>query len=115
MVSETTIEITVIRMKVRLAKVTHPSGYQLVCGGRLLLECRDGVKTPHPELPEYTTDMFPVKFDKWSDGDDTSVTVSVVGDSGHEHPVGIVRACTLLLSARPVDAVKAWLASKRSQ
>lgn len=105
-VAETTVEVRVVKMRIRLVKVTSRRGYQLVCGGRLVLECRDGVKTPHPELPEYKASDFPVSLYKWVDGKYPDVTVT---ESGRKHPLGPVRASTFLLTPCSAAAVKAWL------
>jgi hypothetical protein len=105
-VAETTVEVRVTKMRIRLVKVASRRGYQLVCGGRLVLECRDGVKTPHPELPEYRQSDFPVNLQKWVDGRYSDVTVTIVG---RKKPLGPVRACTLLFRACSPEAVKAWL------
>lgn len=105
-VAETAIEVRIVKMRVHLLKVRSRRGYQLVCGGRLVLECRDGVKTPHPELPAYRTSDFPVNLQKWVDGRYVDVGVNIVG---RKKPLGPVRACTLLLTACSPEAVKAWL------
>lgn len=105
-ITETTVEVRVVRMRIHLVKVTSRRGYQLVCGGRLVLECRDGVKTPHPELPEYKASNFPVNLQKWVDGRYADVTVTL---ADRKRPLGPVRACTLLLTPCSPDAVKAWL------
>lgn len=105
-IAETTVEVRVVRMRVRLVKVTSRRGYQLVCGGRLVLECRDGVKTPHPELPKYVPSAFPVNLQKWEDGKYADVKVSI---AGRKKPLGPVRACTLLFTACSPEAAKAWL------
>ena len=108
------VSVTVTRLKTRLLKVSHPKGYQLVVGGRLLLTCDEGgLKNPHPDLPAYSTDMFPGSFEAWSDNKRRDITVAVVGDNGREKEIGVVRACTLLFTAQPVPEIKAWLRSKQ--
>lgn len=106
-VAETTVEVRVVKMRVHLLKVRSRRGYQLVCGGRLVLECRDGVTTSHrDDLPEYQTKHFPVNLQRWVDGRYSDVTVTIVG---RNKPLGPVRACTLLLTPCSPEAVKAWL------
>ena len=106
-VVETTVEVRVVKMCVHMVKVTSRRGYQLVCGGRLVLECRDGVKTPHPDLPAYTASNFPVNLYRWIEGKYSDVTVTL--EDKKPRVIGPVRACTLLLTARSPEAVKAWL------
>ena len=108
-ISETTVEVRVVKMRVHLVKVTSRRGYQLVCGGRLVLECRDGVKTPHPELPEYKASDFPVNLYRWVDGKYADVAVTL---ADRKRPLGPVRACTLLLTACSQEAVKALAESQ---
>lgn len=105
-ITETAVEVRVVRMRIHLLKVCSRRGYQLVCGGRLVLECRDGVKKPHPDLPAYQAKNFPVNLTKWIDGKYSDVTVTPVG---RKKPLGPVRACTLLMTACSPEAVKAWL------
>ncbi len=105
-VVETAVEVRVVKMRVRLLKVTSRRGYQLVCGGRLVLQCQDGVKTPHPELPAYRMSDFPVNLQRWVDGKYADVTVNIVD---RKKQLGPVRACTLLFRACSPEAVKAWL------
>ena len=105
-VVETEVEVRVVKMRVHLVKVTSRRGYQLVCGGRLLLECRNGKKTPYPDLPEYTESDFPVNLHKWVDGKYADVTVTLPTSKRTLRPV---RACTLLFTACSPESVKAWL------
>jgi len=115
MVTETT-EVRVTRLRVRLLKVEHPGGYQLVLGGRLLLEAKDGQKVPHSDIPEYVPAMFPVPYSEWAYADDSEscgVKVTLVEDNGKERELGTVRACTMLFTPVPRDVATAWLRSKK--
>lgn len=117
MVTEEKLEVVVTRLKLRLVRVLHPGGYQLVAGGRLIVEDKAGVKTAHPDMPEYTPDMFPVDFSKWSDDNDweeSPVKVEIVESNGRPRraPLSCVRASTLLFAHMPSEQVKAWLRSK---
>lgn len=105
-VKEVKVEVRVVRMKIHLVKVSFSGGYHLVCGGRLVLERRDGKPTPHPELPEYTYSDFPVDINKWIDGKRPDVVVTV-GD--RKKPLGPCRACTMLFTPCDACAVSAWL------
>lgn len=106
---ETEIEVTVMRLRPHLVKVTADGrGYQLVLGGRLLLDALDGRHEPHPELPEYSPDMFPVPLDRWYD-DGNGAAVAIVGRRGGEHQVGPVRASILLFTKFPADVSGKWL------
>ena len=113
MVSETT-EVVVTRLRCHLLKVEHAGGYQLVVGGRLLLEDRGGRKTPRPDLPPYTPEMFPVDYGEWdsSEGQDERVHVFMADNGRATHRIGDVRAATLLFTPLDPDNVRAWLLSK---
>jgi hypothetical protein len=109
MVEETELEVTVMKLRLHLVKVTAGDrGYQLVLGGRLLLDALDGRHEPHPELPEYSPNMFPVPLDRWYE-DGNGASVAIVGKRGREHQVGAVRASTLLFTAFPPDVAGRWL------
>lgn len=112
-VSETT-DVVVTRLRCHLLKVEHAGGYQLVVGGRLLLEDRGGKKTPHADLPPYTPEMFPVDYGAWDASDEQDDRVRVfLGDNGRAtHRVGDVRAATLLFAPLDADHVRAWLRSR---
>jgi len=110
MVSET-IEVVVTRLKVRLLKVSFPGGHHLVVGGRLVSSAEDGVVTPHPDLPPYRVEDFPVDFVKWSDGEIPDVSVTV-RNGAEMKPVGCVRAGTLLFTERDARTVTAWIRSQ---
>lgn len=110
----TETEVVVARLRCHLLKVESAEGYQLVAGGRLILEDRGGTKTPHPDLPPYTPEMFPVDYGEWdaSEGQDDRVRV-YLGDNGRAtHAVSDVRAATLLFTPLDADHVRAWLRSK---
>lgn len=104
--AELSVEVRVTRLRIRLVKVASRHGHQLVCGGRLVSEVKDGVRTPHPDLPEYRPDDFPSNLQSWIDGRNGDVTVTI---AGRKKAVGPVRACTLLFTAMPADAVKRWI------
>lgn len=107
-VTEKKVEVTVIRLKVTLLKVSHPHGYHLVAGGRLLLDETDGVKTPHPDLPAYEMDNFPMPLIEWTGDEGQPVRVEQVkGDKVRR--IGPVRACTFLFTPIATEVVKAWL------
>ena len=109
-----TVEVTVTRLRIRLLKVVFDGGYQLVVGGRLLLESRDGRKTTHPDLPEYEPGMFPADFMAWSYGEVGGISVQMVSDSGKTmRDIDSVRACTLLFKPHDADSVRQWLRSRR--
>ena len=114
MVTSDTVAVVVTKLRPRLLKVEHPNGYQLVAGGRLLLDCAGGRKTPHPDLPPYVPSMFPTPYSEWSWADDMSNTTKVwiVGDK-RTRQIGSVRAHTLLFTPIDCDVVRDWLRSKR--
>lgn len=105
MVTSTAITIRAIRLKPRLLRVVFPGGRHLVAGGRLVLEELNGVKTPHPELPAYTTAMLPVPIDEM---DAAGITVSIVGHR-RSRPCSEVRACTLLFNPLDPDEVRGYI------
>lgn len=111
MVSE--IEVTVTRLRIRMLHIVYGGGYQIVVGGRLVLDNRDGRDIPHPELPEYIPGMFPTDFTNWSDSEDQGVKVRIVGRKGKERDAEAVRACTLLFTPMPADAVREWIRSRQ--
>ena len=92
---------------VRLCKVVFDSGYHLVVGGRLVKSVNGKAVRAFPDLPEYGYGDFPVSVDSYVDGD-AGVTVSVLSD-GHMKPVGPVRACQLLFTPVPAEAVRNWI------
>ena len=106
--AEAKVEVRVIRLRVCLAKVVFPEGYHLVVGGRLVLSVKGGVKTPHPELPAYRMEDFPVPYLEWADGDHPEVRVEA---RGHRkmRPVSVVRAYTVLFTPCGEEAVHAFL------
>lgn len=110
----TETEVVVTRLRCHLLKVEHAGGYQLVAGGRLLLEDRDGTKTPHPDLPPYAPGMFPVDYGEWdaSEGQDERVRVFMADNGRATHRIGDVRAATLLFTPLDPDNVRTWLRSK---
>ena len=104
------VQVVVTKLRIHLLKVVFATGgYHLVCGGRLVLEAADdGKKTPHPDLPPYTTEMFP-GFQEWSSG---SNVAKVMLDTPHgERELRVVRACTLLFTTLPRDRVLAFIRS----
>ena len=92
---------------VRLCKVVFDSGYHLVVGGRLVKSVRGKEIRAFPDLPEYGYGDFPASVDSYVDGD-SGVAVSVLSD-GHMKPVGPVRACQLLFTPVPAEAVRDWI------
>ena len=92
---------------VRLCKVIFDSGYHLVVGGRLVKSVCGKEIRALPDLPEYGYGDFPASVDSYVDGD-AGVTVSVLSD-GHMKPVGPVRACQLLFTPVPAEAVRDWI------
>lgn len=106
--TETAVEVRVVRLTVHLAKVVFNGGYHLVVGGRLLLSVEGGVKTPHPELPAYRMEDFPVPFLEWTDGGHREVRVEVTGH-GKIRPVSVVRARTVLFTQCGEEAVRTFL------
>lgn len=105
MVTEKTITIRAIRLKPRLLRVVFPGGRHLVAGGRLVLEELNGVKKPHPELPEYTAAMLPAPIDEM---DAAGVAVAIIGPR-RERPCSEVRACTLLFNPLDPDEVRGYI------
>lgn len=103
----TTIAVTVARLRIHLLKVVFPGGYHLVCGGRLLMEAKGGNRVKHPELPDYTPEMFP-SFAAWSNGNAKGVQV-LISTPGGERTIGMVRACALLFTALPRDRITSWI------
>jgi len=104
-----TIEIRVFRFQTRLVKVVFPGGHQIIVGGRLVSVTCNGVTTPHPELPAYRVEDFPVSFTDWSDGRYPDVHVYMAKASGNLREVSCVRASTLLLNAVDADEVRTWI------
>ena len=102
------VEVVVTRLRIHLLKVSFAAGgYHLVCGGRLVLEvAEDGKKTPHPDLPPYTTEMFP-GFQEWSLGGNAAKVM--LGTRHGERELGVVRSCTLLFTTLPRDRVLAFI------
>ena len=92
---------------VSLCKVVFDSGYHLVVGGRLVKSVRGKEIRAFPDLPEYGYGDFPASVDSYVDGD-AGVAVSVLSD-GHMKPVGPVRACQLLFTPVPAEAVRDWI------
>ena len=92
---------------VRLCKVVFDSGYHLVVGGRLVKAVNGKAVRAFPDLPEYGYGDFPASVDSYVEGD-ADVTVSVLSD-GHMKPVGPVRACQLLFTPVPAEAVRDWI------
>lgn len=105
MVEAKSVVIQAIRLKPRLLRVAFPGGRHLVAGGRLVLEELNGVKTPHPELPAYTTAMLPVPIDEM---DAAGVAVAIIGPR-RERPCSPVRAYTLLFNPLDPDEVRGYI------
>lgn len=101
MVSVTTVVVRKIRP--HLLKVTWPAGYQLVAGGRLVVE--NGC--PKKDMPEYMPQMFPVPFDAWQDGEHPEVQVSVVDRGGKQ--AGPIIAQHGLFTPHAKSDVRSWL------
>lgn len=118
MVVETTqITVRVIKNPIRLCKVVTNDGHQLVVGGRLVSEVRDGKTVPHPDLPEYRPEDFPADTEAfaYSELPEGQVTVLVQDKTGQMRPVGPVRALQLLFNARGADAVRQWIRQEASK
>lgn len=111
MVVETTIARLAVEVRVRvrmaLVRVTHADGYQLVVGGRLLLDVRGGERHPHPELPPYTLSDFPVSVWDWDE--DGPVTVEEARKGGRMRRLTPVAAYNRLFVTLPPDAARAFL------
>ncbi len=78
---------------------------------------RDGKTTPLPDLPEYKAADFPCSVDSYVEDENGSsgVTVLVQDRAGVMKPVGPVRACALLFSARGADAVRQSIRQEASK
>ena len=121
-VEQTTVSVSVTRLPIRLIKVAHPHGHQLVVGGRLVSETVDGKTVAHPELPEYTREMFPGDFDAWCDFRLEDVQVLVRRLCETEDPkkpewrltkLGVPRASVFLFTARDPQTVRDWIRSQK--
>lgn len=108
-VAETRVEVRVMRLCIRLAKVVFPGGYHLIVGGRLVSSVKDGVTTAHPDMPAYRMEDFPVPFLEWCDGDHPDVHVEVMDRSGRMREASVVRAGTALFAACAADDVRSWI------
>lgn len=106
---ETVVEVRVMRLHVRLAKVVFPGGHHLVVGGRLVSSVKDGVKTAHPDMPAYRMEDFPVPYIPWADGKHPDVHVEVMGHRDRMKEVSVVRAGTVLFATCGEDDVRAWI------
>lgn len=111
MVTQESIEVQVTRLKIRLVRIDFPGGHHIVIGGRLVSSSKDGKTVPHPDLPEYTEDMFPVGAGAWAYGEHPDVRVSMVTKHGRRQ-LGYVRACTLMFTPRSRDTVSDWIRSQ---
>lgn len=94
--------VVVRQIRPHLIRVEWPTGYQLVAGGRLVVET--GCKK---DMPEYTPEMFPVPFNEWQDGEHPEVDVIVVDRGGKL--AGPVAAQNHLFTVHAKDEIKAWL------
>ena len=117
-VTQTTVSVSVMKLPIRLVKVVHPKGHQIVVGGRLVSETVDGVTTPRPDLPEYTREMFPGDFDAWSDFrlEDVQVLVRRLCETADPKKpewrltkLGVPRAHIILFTPRDRQAVTDWI------
>lgn len=110
---EITVTVKVTKVGIRLMKVIRDNGYQLVCGGRLVSERKNGATVPHPDLPEYTPAQFP-DWEAWAkaQGDARveapAVTVQVQRD-GLFVPCGSPRVAAYLFGVHPKADVAAWI------
>jgi len=108
-VVETTVEVRVMRLSVRLARVVFPGGHHLVVGGRLVSSRRGNATTPHPDMPAYGMGDFPVPFTTWCDGKHRDVYVEVMNRLGKMHRASAVRASTALFTPCDREQVRAWI------
>ena len=119
MVDGIEIRIRLMKVGIALVKVTRGERCQLIVGGHLVLERVSGETHRHPELPEYTPDMFPCDFSEWeasqadSRYEDLNVKVEICRN-GRFSSLGAPRAAAYLFSAKPKDEVVAWCQNEAS-
>lgn len=106
------VTITIRILPITLLRVVHPHGHQLVLGGRLLREERDGIAVAHPDLPPYTQAMCPIPDTVWEDDeawDSSGYAVEALTPRGHLRRIGVVRAWRKLFTPVDAEAARAWL------
>lgn len=108
-VVETTVEVRVMHLAVRLARVVFPGGHHLVVGGRLVSSCEGRTLVPHPDMPAYGMGDFPVPFLAWCDGKHHAVRVEVMNRLGKMQEVSAVRASSILFTPCEQEAVRKWI------
>lgn len=114
MVEEITVTVKVAKTCIRMLKIRSGGTYQLVCGGRLVSETRDGKVTPHRDLPQYEPSMFPGDWELWRSAHadarvrDPGVTVEILRD-GRFVACDSPRTGEYLFGVHPKEDVVAWI------
>lgn len=117
---EITVTVTVTKTGIRMMKVVSGSLYQLVCGGRLVSETKDGKAVPHPDLPPYEPQMFPGDWGLWWEAQADArvrapdVQVEIRRD-GRFVTCDSPRTNAYLFGVHPKDDVVAWIRKEASR
>lgn len=108
------VTVAVVR-PIRLCRVEFGSGHQIVVGGRLVSETREGKTTPMRDLPAYTDDDFPADVEKFVYEEDRSVSVLLMDEFGVMKELKPVRACSILFHPVDADSVREWISRRAGQ